>query len=152
MSHKKSHKVYLELEEITEDPYLVVGLISPLSPYMLAFWLNHHLGVQFKRCSDLTVEKIGKTPKKSFVRYEFTSQLHRFTLGLIANRQDDTYFSGLHKKINYWLKINCKELDDADPMMLKIVSIINPINPADCYAVPINSTEINNLGYFEQDQ
>ncbi len=152
MSSKKSHKVYLELEEISEDPFMVVGLISPLSPYLLAFWLNRHLSVEFERSSDLYIDKIGKSPKKSFVRYEFKSHLHRFTLGLIANRQDDAYFSYAHKKINYWLVVNCQEQDDADPMMYKIVSIINQISPVDCYAVPISSTEINNLGYFEQNQ
>lgn len=152
MSPKKSHKIYLELEEIEEELYLVAGLIAPLVPYKMAIWLNRHLLIEFKRSSDLTVDKIGKMPKKSFVRYEFKSQLYRFTLGLIANRQDDAYYSSNHKKINYWLVINCKEKDDEDPMMRKIISIINLINPADCYAVPINSTEINNLAYFEHDQ
>lgn len=152
MSHKKSHKVYLELEEISQDPFLLIGLISPLSPYMLAFWLNRYLKVNFKRASDLSVDKIGKMPKKSFIRYEFSSQLHRFTLGLIANRQDDVYLSSAHKKLNYWMVINCQEQDDADQMMRNIVEIINPISPVDCYAVLVNSTEINNLGYFEQNQ
>lgn len=151
MPARKNPKISLSLEDVKEIPFLVAGLISPHSPYLLARWLNHELLVDFTRSSDLIVEKIGKTPIKSFVRYRFLCQLHRFKLMLLANQQDKTFFSPEHKNINYWLVIQCEEEDETDLMMREIINLINQKSPSDCFAVAYSSQKVNHYGYFEQE-
>ncbi len=151
MGDKRILRIPLSLDDYEEPSYLIAGLISNYLPFELANWLNRHLSIDLARSSDLLVEKIGKLPVMSFVRYRFNCQLHRFSLMLLANRQENSFFSPAHKKINFWFVLRCEEQDETDVMMQEIIRIINLRNPSDCFAIGYSSDSINHFGYFEQE-
>lgn len=133
-----------DLEEEIYSSFSVIAIHTGLRPYRLAYALNKHLGLQFKRSTeDLHL----KTRDKSFyfLLYEFTHPQLQYQYDLVGNRSiriskfdglihyenlgaEDYgvgYFIPEHRKVDYFLKI---EVSDYSVPLEVLISQINKIN------------------------
>jgi len=130
----------LEIDDFSDDNYILIGIHSALEEFQMAYLLNQHLNTAFMRSKD-SLDFENKNNNASFSIYEYENTKFSQFWFLIANKYVDTfenqstgffksnevttYLIPEQKKVDFFLKLE----GDFDPQFIqKTLEIINHIN------------------------
>ena len=95
----------IQLDDHTDDEFVIFGLVSTEADYKLSQLLNKKLKITLKNANTIDLKGVGGM-KLSFSRYSDTSSSPEITFNLISNRSDKDYLLKKLKKIDYFFRIN----------------------------------------------
>lgn len=129
----------LELDDFSDNNYMLIGIHSTLEGYKLAYLLNEKLKTRFVR-ADYNLDFENKNNNASFSIYEFinkkfshnwflisnqyTNHIEGITTGLFQTNEITTFLIPEKKKVDFFLKL---EGDFESQYILKTVDEINTI-------------------------
>jgi hypothetical protein len=95
----------IQLDDHTDDEFVIFGLVSTEADYKLSQLLNKKLKITLRNVNTIDLKEVGRM-KLSFSRYSDTSSSPEITFNLISNRSDKDYLLKKLKKIDYFFRIN----------------------------------------------
>ena len=95
----------IQLDDHTDDEFVIFGLDSTEADYKLYQLLNKKLKITLRNVNTIDLKEVGRM-KLSFSRYSDTSSSPEITFNLISNRSDKDYLLKKLKKIDYFFRIN----------------------------------------------
>jgi len=111
----------LEIDDFSNDDYHLIGIHTPLEDYQLAFFLNKHLHIHFKK-ANFSLDFNGKNGKAQYSVFEYNNQELEHDFFLLSNTckiQNNSLSLGLfdtialkaflipeRKNVDYFIKID----------------------------------------------
>lgn len=141
VNYKNRMQVHaLEIDEFSDDNYILIAVHTTLEEFQLAYFLNQKLYTKFKR-SKYNLDFENKNNNASFSIYEyrntkfshdwfliknqFINESTTSTKGLFKTDEITTYLIPEKKKVDFFLKL---EGDLESQFIVKIIDSINSIN------------------------
>lgn len=134
----------VSLDDFSSNDYHVLGIHSPLEDYRLAYMLNLHLNLSFKRCLE-DIDFKNETSKACYPLYEhidsetdsdwfLISNVYKTYIntgnssGLFSENQARIYLVPEKKKVDYFLKLegefNQNQIENIKQVIKEIPQIV----------------------------
>ena len=151
----------VNINDFSNDDYTLIGIHTTLNDYRLAYLLNKHLQVNFRR-ANYDLDFFQKNVESSYIVYEYTntkldqdwfliSNVFKYTLetesiSLFGQSDSTSFLIPEKKKVDFFLKIEGEF--DGD-FMLKLTEKINQIPQIiTSYEIEINSLKSKDFLIF----
>ncbi|CAM1339086.1 IPExxxVDY family protein [Tenacibaculum aestuarii] len=151
----------VNINDFSNDDYTLIGVHTTLNDYRLAYLLNKHLQVNFRR-ANYDLDFFQKNIESSYVVYEYTntkldqdwfliSNVFKYTLetesiSLFGQSDSTSYLIPEKKKIDFFLKIE-GEFDYG--FIVKLIENINQVPQIiTSYEIEVNSLKSKDFLIF----
>lgn len=151
----------VNINDFSNDDYTLIGVHTTLNDYRLAYLLNKHLQVNFRR-ANYDLDFFQKNIESSYVVYEYTntkldqdwfliSNVFKYTLetesiSLFGQSDSTSYLIPEKKKVDFFLKIEGEF--DYD-FIVKLIENINQIPQIiTSYEIEVNSLKSKDFLIF----
>ena len=99
-------KFNLDVSDIDEADYCLIGISSHSKIYKLCWSLNQRLGLHFQKADfDIESSMNRKKNKIQFEVYIYNDEITRYFYHLISNRKDEHYLLPEFKQVDYLMLI-----------------------------------------------
>ncbi|MFT7587816.1 MAG: hypothetical protein ACI959_000020 [Limisphaerales bacterium] len=85
--------------------FRLIGLVSPVRDYRIAWLLNRELKIELERKEDLEIEGGKNLGRNWFSRFEWENMLDKSRFCLISNRFSGEYLIPERKSVDYFLLV-----------------------------------------------
>lgn len=151
----------VNINDFSNDDYTLIGIHTTLNDYRLAYLLNKHLQVNFRR-ANYDLDFFQKNVESSYIVYEYTntkldqdwfliSNVFKYTLetesiSLFGQSDSTSYLIPEKKKVDFFLKIEGEF--DYD-FIVKLIEKINQIPQIiTSYEIEVNSLKSKDFLIF----
>lgn len=151
----------VNINDFSNDDYTLIGVHTTLNDYRLAYLLNKHLQVNFRR-ANYDLDFFQKNIESSYVVYEYTntkldqdwfliSNVFKYTLeaesiSLFGQSDSTSYLIPEKKKVDFFLKIEGEF--DYDFIVKLIVNINQIPQIITSYEIEVNSLKSKDFLIF----
>lgn len=151
----------VNINDFSNDDYTLIGIHTTLNDYRLAYLLNKHLQVNFRR-ANYDLDFFQKNVESSYIVYEYTntkldqdwfliSNVFKYTLetesiSLFGQSDSTSYLIPEKKKVDFFLKIEGEF--DYD-FIVKLIEKINQVPQIiTSYEIEVNSLKSKDFLIF----
>jgi len=88
-----------------EFDFLLIGLVTPLQDYRLAWWINKTLHKALARVEDVTINQAEGLQQTNFSRFDYPEALTHSYWHLLRNREGSAYLVPELRELDFLLLV-----------------------------------------------